>query len=628
MVGLGARSRVDRACTRGRDVGGPPNRRGPLSLPIEDDLSKRKKAGKKIEKTETDWYQAVRQVLTLATLRQRVTVIGGLFISSLFELMGLTMVIPLLASASSELHAGKSGITQAIRTGMAYVGLPFDPVVILIVVVVGLSLKAVITIGTMRYVSDIVAEISNGFQITLLRNLLKARWSFFIRQPLGRLVHATGSEAGAVGESFMNLSTIIASALQAGLFLTVAALISWKLATLALIIGVLMFFSFGRLVRHSRAAARRHRAQMRQLAANFTDAMIGIKPIRAMGRTDRFSRLFEADARGIAETLRARVISGEYVSEMQEPVIGCLLAVGFFYATQATALNATDVIITAILLVRTISILAPMQRTVQRFMQSYDLYESLVDLLKETDAAAEVASGRTLPQFERSIAFERVSFGYDERLVLRDLDLEIPHGRITTLAGPSGVGKSTIVDLIAGLYQPKAGRIVIDDDDLREVDLQRWRHLLGYVPQEVTLFHDTVFRNVSLWEESASEEDVIRALQIAGAWSFVNELPNGLHQMLGERGHRLSGGQRQRISIARALVNKPSLLILDEATTGLDPGTEAEICEVVQRLCAEQNLTVLAISHQSAWQAIADRVYVITNGSTAQRVASRSLVAE
>ena len=152
--------------------------------------------------------------------------------------------------------------------------------------------------------------------------------------------------------------------------------------------------------------------------------------------------------------------------------------------------------------------------------------------------------------------------------------------------------------------------------------------MLGYVPQEVTLFHDTVFRNVSLWEESASEEDVIRALQIAGAWSFVNELPNGLHQMLGERGHRLSGGQRQRISIARALVNKPSLLILDEATTGLDPGTEAEICEVVQRLCAEQNLTVLAISHQSAWQAIADRVYVITNGSTAQRVASRSLVAE
>ncbi|MFO1119193.1 MAG: ATP-binding cassette domain-containing protein, partial [Rhodospirillales bacterium] len=202
--------------------------------------------------------------------------------------------------------------------------------------------------------------------------------------------------------------------------------------------------------------------------------------------------------------------------------------------------------------------------------------------------------------------------------VLRDLDLTIPRGSITTLAGPSGVGKSTTVDLLAGLYQPGAGHIRIDGVDLRELDLQRWRHLLGYVPQEVTLFHDTVLRNVSLWEEGASEADVIEALQVAGAWSFVSELPNGLHELLGERGHRLSGGQRQRISIARALMHRPKLLILDEATTGLDPQTEGEICEVVRKLCVEEGLTVLAISHQPAWQRIADRVYTMVDGATVQ----------
>ena len=168
----------------------------------------------------------------------------------------------------------------------------------------------------------------------------------------------------------MHASTMIASALQASLFLAVAALISWKLAALAILIGSAMFLSFGKMVTQSRNAARRHRAQMRQLAANFTDAMIGIKPIRAMGRTERFSRLFEADARGIAETLRTRVVSSEYVSEMQEPVIGCLFAVGFYYATQGTSLNAHDIIIMAILLVRTIGLLGPMQKTFQRFIQS------------------------------------------------------------------------------------------------------------------------------------------------------------------------------------------------------------------------------------------------------------------
>ncbi len=289
-----------------------------------------------------------------------------------------------------EHHSSKPGISTAIRTGMEAIGLPFDPALILLLIVVGLSLKALITISVMSYVSNIVADISNNYQIRLLRSLLRAQWSFFIRQPLGRLVHATGPEAGAVGESFMNASTIIANSLQACLFLAVSALISWKLAVLALVVGCLMFLSFGKMVAQSRAAARRHRAQMRQLAANFTDAMIGIKPIRAMGRTDRFSRLFEADARGIADTLRTRVVSSEYVSEMQEPVIGCLLAVGFYYATQSASLHSTDVIIMAILLVRTVSLLSPVQKTFQRFMQSYDLYQSLRHLLKETADAAEV----------------------------------------------------------------------------------------------------------------------------------------------------------------------------------------------------------------------------------------------
>jgi ATP-binding cassette subfamily C protein len=353
---------------------------------------------------------------------------------------------------------------------------------------------------------------------------------------------------------------------------------------------------------------------MRQLAANFTDAMIGIKPIRAMGRTDRFSRLFEADARGIADTLRTRVVSSEYVSEMQEPVIGCLLAVGFFYATQSAALHSTDVIIMAILLVRTISLLGPLQKTFQRLMQSYDQYTSLKILLKETADAAEATGGQAVPTLETGVRFEGVCFSYGDKPVLTGLDLDIRCGLVTALAGPSGVGKSTTIDLLVGLYQPQLGSILVDGVDLREIDLQQWRRVLGYVPQEVTLFHDTIFRNVSLWEEGISEEDVIAALQAAGAWTFVQEMPDRLHQVVGERGHRLSGGQRQRISIARALLHQPRLLILDEATTGLDPQTEADICDTIKRICREQGLTVLAISHQPAWRRVADRVYVIRGG--------------
>jgi ATP-binding cassette subfamily C protein len=139
--------------------------------------------------------------------------------------------------------------------------------------------------------------------------------------------------------------------------------------------------------------------------------------------------------------------------------------------------------------------------------------------------------------------------------------------------------------------------------------------MVGYVPQEVTLFHDSIFRNVSLWDESVTEADVQNALRLAGAWAFVEDRPEGLHATVGERGHGLSGGQRQRISLARALLYNPKLLILDEATTGLDPDTEAQICAEIQGLCHNQGLTVLAVSHQAAWQKVADRVYQIRDGS-------------
>jgi ATP-binding cassette subfamily C protein len=197
--------------------------------------------------------------------------------------------------------------------------------------------------------------------------------------------------------------------------------------------------------------------------------------------------------------------------------------------------------------------------------------------------------------------------------VLKDVSLEIPAGRITTLIGESGSGKTTIADLLLGLFVVDSGQITLDGVALKDVDLKRWRGMVGYVPQEVLLFNSTIFDNIVLGDPAISEADVKRALEEAGALAFVNALPDGIHAPVGESGAMLSGGQRQRIALARALVHRPALLILDEATSALDPETEAEICQTVQRQAGK--LTVLAITHQPAWVTIADRVYRVVEGS-------------
>ena len=239
-------------------------------------------------------------------------------------------------------------------------------------------------------------------------------------------------------------------------------------------------------------------------------------------------------------------------------------------------------------------------------------YWSLWSKVEEAQKEHENSIGTIQPSFKHSIRFEGVSFSYKERFVVKNASLSFPRGSFTAIIGPSGAGKTTIVDLILGLLMPQEGQIWIDDNPLTGVDMKAWRRMIGYVPQETLLLHDSVLVNVTLGDPAFTETDVENALRDAGAWDFVAEMPDGIHSIVGERGGRLSGGERQRITIARALVHKPQLLILDEATSALDSASEADICETLRQLGGK--LTILAISHQSALLNEADRAYRLDDG--------------
>jgi ATP-binding cassette, subfamily C, bacterial len=288
------------------------------------------------------------------------------------------------------------------------------------------------------------------------------------------------------------------------------------------------------------------------------------------------------------------------------------LAVGLGIALIHWSQPFASVMVLVFLLSRLLTQLGKVQEQYQKLVIFESAYWSLRQRIADAEREKEPAFGDRAPSLKRSIRLDCVSFKYGEAWVLNNASLEIPAGLFTSITGASGAGKTTVADLLLGLLRPQQGKIWIDDLPFSEIDIRSWRRMIGYVPQETFLLHDTVMRNVTLGDTELTEKDVEHALVAAGAWDFVKILAQGVHSVVGERGGKLSGGQRQRIAIARALVHSPAILILDEATTGLDPENEAAICNTLRQL--RGRLTILAISHQPALVNAADQIYRVQDG--------------
>jgi ATP-binding cassette subfamily C protein len=332
-----------------------------------------------------------------------------------------------------------------------------------------------------------------------------------------------------------------------------------------------------------------------------------------MARESRADALLEKKTNLLNKALQKQVLASETLKALQEPLLIVFAAIGLYAALIYWHITLAKVMVLTFLLVRVVKQLNKVQEQYQQMVIFESAYWSLKDTIHKAEMARESALGTQVPSLNEAIRFDQVSFNYGEDWVLRNVSLIFPAGLFTAIVGPSGVGKTTIVDLVMALLRPQHGELFIDDLPLAKVDLRSWRKMIGYVPQETLLLHDTVLINVTLGAPDLTEEDAEQALRAAGAWEFVTTMPQGMHSTVGERGSMLSGGQRQRISIARALVHKPKLLILDEPTSALDGESELAICETLQQLSGEY--TILAISHRATLLNAADRAYHLKDGT-------------
>ncbi len=547
----------------------------------------------------------------------------ALLLAGVAEGVSLSALLPLVTVALEREKGGEAvsgpeladtggGFEQTVRDVLLGLGITPTIGVLLAIIVVGITLKNGLVLLARKQIGYTAARVTTDLRLSLLRALLDSRWAHFLRQPVGRLANSMATESMRAAEAYVHGTTLIARLIEASVYTVIALLVSWQATLAALGAGVIVLFVTHALVKMSRTAGKRQTKLMISLLSRLTDTLQSVKPLKAMAREELAGTVLESETSKLNRALRKEVFSKALMNSGQNTLVVGVVALGMYVAFVHFDMGLATLMVLVVLLGRLLGQIGSVQRWYQKMVTSESAFWSLQGVIEEAKLARETSTGSRSPALESEIRLDRIGFAYREKPVLKELSLTIPSGGLTTLVGPSGAGKTTVVDLVTGLHSPQSGTVLLDQTSLAEIDLKAWRRMIGYVPQENLLLHDTIYNNVTLSDPALTQDDVDYALRAAGAWDFVQDMPEGMFSLVGERGAQLSGGQRQRIMIARALAHRPKLLILDEATSALDPRSEQAICETLGKLRGEH--TILAISHQPALVNAADRVYRLQQG--------------
>jgi ATP-binding cassette subfamily C protein len=542
--------------------------------------------------------------------------------TSLTEGLGVALLFPILQVAGFNLanqgHVGH--YTGEVRDLLVRSGLRpslwLASLLLLFMLLMALrslfsSMQSVLTLRTaLNY------ELSLGRR--LYHAIINADWLFLVRRRSSDFTHALTGELTRVSACTFLLIGTLGNAILSLVYIAIALKLSAGMTSLVLATGAVLLL----LSRHwMRAIHRSGTAVSESVSEVYSAATEHLQNLKAMkfydAQTSDLAMFSSLQSTALQQTLastRSQAAAAFWFEAGYLIVLGAII----FASLQVLNVAPASILLLLAVFTRLFPRVAATQGQLQAFLSELPAFENLMTIYRECVANAEVPATSGLgPALAHEIRLERVAFRYDadRPLVLKDLSLTIAAGKATAIVGSSGAGKSTVADLVNGLLSPGTGRVLIDGADLTPQAARAWRRHVGYVAQDTVLFHDTVRANLRWANPDASEHEMKESLSLAAA-EFVFELPQGLDTTVGDRGMLLSHGQRQRIALARALLRKPGLLILDEATSSLDIDNEKRILDAIEQL--KGRATVLLIAHRISAIQRADMIYLIENGSVAE----------
>jgi ATP-binding cassette subfamily C protein len=555
--------------------------------------------------------------LTRIARWQLITAVILMSFTSLTEGLGIALLFPILQVAGFNLdgqgHVGH--YTQYVRSLLTRSGLPPSLwlAALLLIFMMLMALRSLFSraqsVLTFRVV--LTHELAMGKQ--LYQAIIHADWLFLVRRRSSDFTHALTAELNRVASCTYLLIGLVANAILALVYVVVALKLSAGMTLLVLLAGAALLFVSRRWMRAVHTSGAALSDSMSEVYAAANEHLQNLKAMKFGDAQSSdlavFSSLQSSALQQSLHNTRSQA-AGAFWFEAGSLMV---LAGIIFVSLQVMHVPAASVLVLLAVFTRLIPRLAAGQNQLQAFLSELPAFENLISIYRECLANSEAPRASDPgPALAHEIRLEEVSFRYEPQrpAVLDGVSLTIAAGTMTAIVGASGSGKSTVADLVDGLLFPLSGRVLIDGIELTPQVAGSWRRSIAYVAQDTVLFHDTVRANLRWAYPHASDQEMTECLTLAAA-DFVFDLPQGLETIIGDRGVLLSHGQRQRLALARALLRKPALLILDEATNSLDLDNEKRILDAIERL---QGITILLIAHRVSAIKRAEMIYILENG--------------
>lgn len=561
--------------------------------------------------------------------RSRFLALGLLgVISGLLGGLGIATLVPLFSFIVKTGAPSNDFISQIILGLFSLLHISPGIKTLLIFISVTFVLKAGI-IWVFDYIRVIIAS---GYiletRTRLFRGALKSSWSYLLNHKIGFLEKILMDDLNSAIGVLKSLINIIKESTNSLIYLVVAFTISPLITFLTICIGGLVLLFAKVFVGKTRIYGSKGEALKKIIAHEVNESILGIKTVKIAGTE---TNILENNI-GFFKKLRALGIKNYFAtsatSDPLEPLIVIFIAIVFAASYTLDANFNIGAFLTTIYLIQKLfDFISKIPKTLHSLNDDLPHAYRLVSFENDVINNQETDTGTATFEFNSVLEFKNVSFAYNNRQpIMINASFKIKKGEMFGIIGPTGSGKTTIADLFLRLFSPESGEILIDGKNINTIKLNDWRKNIGYVSQDIFLKNDTIKNNIKFYDTSITDVQVIEAAKKANIYDFIMDLPHGFNTVVGERGVLLSGGQRQRVVLARVFVRRPTILILDEATSSLDNQSEALIKESIEKL--HGTLTTIVISHRLSFIMNVDRVIALNGGQISETGSPKNLLAD